>query len=238
MTYDGGKNGSGVYQSIINQIPPHKKYVEPFLGSGAVMRMKLAAGSNIGIDRDTRSVSLVVSILQDQRYQFIIGDGIHWLRDATLSKDDFVYCDPPYLMSVRSTKTRLYRYDIEEKDHVELLNVLKRLMCMVAISGYHNDIYNDMLSSWRTIEIPTVKRNGKRSIEVLWMNYPRPNQLHDYRYIGRNYRERERIKLKIKRWTNKLEHLPILERAAIIDSVLRSNTTDHTDTSGDGSDRK
>ena len=40
MTYPGGKNGAGVYQAIICQIPPHQVYVEPFLGSGAVMRLK------------------------------------------------------------------------------------------------------------------------------------------------------------------------------------------------------
>lgn len=34
MTYKGGKAGAGVYQQIINQIPPHDVYIEPFLGGG------------------------------------------------------------------------------------------------------------------------------------------------------------------------------------------------------------
>jgi hypothetical protein len=34
MTYPGGKGGAGVYQMIINQIPPHRVYIEPFLGGG------------------------------------------------------------------------------------------------------------------------------------------------------------------------------------------------------------
>lgn len=34
-TYPGGKSGAGVYQTIINQMPPHQLYVEPFAG-GAV----------------------------------------------------------------------------------------------------------------------------------------------------------------------------------------------------------
>src|SRR5688572_15356621 len=52
MVYPGGKNGSGVYQTIINLMPPHEVYIEPFLGSGAILRMKRPALRNIGIDRD------------------------------------------------------------------------------------------------------------------------------------------------------------------------------------------
>ena len=30
--------------------------------------------------------------------------------------------------------------------------------------------------------------------EYLWCNYPAPMALHDYRYLGKDFRERERIK--------------------------------------------
>ena len=46
MTYPGGKNGAGEYQRIINHMPPHKTYIEAFLGSGAVMRHKRLAQRN------------------------------------------------------------------------------------------------------------------------------------------------------------------------------------------------
>jgi len=52
LTYFGGKAQEGVYQTIINQIPPHRIYIEPFLGGGAVMRYKRQAEKNIGIDID------------------------------------------------------------------------------------------------------------------------------------------------------------------------------------------
>jgi hypothetical protein len=35
VSYPGGKNGLGVYQAIINRMPPHQVYIEPFLGLGA-----------------------------------------------------------------------------------------------------------------------------------------------------------------------------------------------------------
>ena len=43
MTYPGGKAGAGVWQRIINQMPPHRLYVEPFVGAGAVLRAKRPA---------------------------------------------------------------------------------------------------------------------------------------------------------------------------------------------------
>jgi len=50
--YPGGKSGPGVYHRLINLMPPHETYVEPFLGGGALMRLKLPAAYNIGVDLD------------------------------------------------------------------------------------------------------------------------------------------------------------------------------------------
>jgi DNA adenine methylase len=56
MSYPGGKSGAGVYQQIINQIPPHRVYIEPFLGGGAVLLHKRPAIVSIGIDSDAAVV--------------------------------------------------------------------------------------------------------------------------------------------------------------------------------------
>jgi DNA adenine methylase len=60
-----------------------------------------------------------------------------------------------------------------------------------------------------------VTRRGPRE-ECLWMNYPEPLQLHDYRYLGKDYRERERINRKRKTWRRRLAAMPALERYAIL----------------------
>jgi site-specific DNA-adenine methylase len=57
MSYPGGKNGAGVYQTLINHMPPHTTYIEPFLGSGAIMRLKRPARVNIGIDLDPEVIA-------------------------------------------------------------------------------------------------------------------------------------------------------------------------------------
>jgi hypothetical protein len=55
--------------------------------------------------------------------------------------------------------------------------------------------------------------------ESLWLNFPVPNTLHDYRHLGDDYRERERIKRKIARWKGKFAGMDRLERRAIIAAI-------------------
>ncbi len=50
---------------------------------------------------------------------------------------ELVYADPPYLKSSRKAPGRYrYRYDYEEQDHVQLLEILRRLPCQAMISRY------------------------------------------------------------------------------------------------------
>ena len=50
-------------------------------------------------------------------------------------------------------------------------------------------------------------------------------ELHDYRYLGMNRRERERIKRKKQRFTNKLLNMPALERYAILAAIREAAST-------------
>lgn len=114
---------------------------------------------------------------------------------------------------------KLYRHEYDDADHVRLLDVLAGLPCAVMVSGYDSPIYDSSpLATWRTIEFNAMTRGGI-AIERLWMNYPEPDALHDLRYLGNNFRERERIKRKKARWQAKLAKLDPLERAAIMECL-------------------
>ena len=52
-----------------------------------------------------------------------------------------IYSDPPYLRRTRTSKHR-YRFDYEEADHVELLELLKAVRCQVMVSGYRSALYD------------------------------------------------------------------------------------------------
>ena len=83
---------------------------------------------------------------------------------------------------------------------------------MVAISGYQSSLYSQMLQQWRSIRYNTITRSGKVAVEFLWMNYPEPKELHDYRYLGENFRQRERLKRIRTRWLARLKRMDQLEQ--------------------------
>ncbi len=219
MTYPGGKAGAGVYQQIINRMPPHSVYVEPFLGGGAIMRMKRPARSNIGIEIDADVLYLFVAD-GIPNLELLIGDAVGYLATHDLPDDALVYCDPPYLRQVRRDKAQRYRYEFWTiADHESLLRVLVNLTCQVMISGYWSELYADYLGNWWTHRFNANTRGRTMGEEWLWMNYPPPVELHDYRFLGENYRERERIHRKQKRWAARLARMDVLERQALLSSI-------------------
>jgi DNA adenine methylase len=219
MRYDGGKGAMGVAQWIINQIPPHRVYIEPFLGGGAVLRLKMPARSSIALERDARrAISLWANGHGIPDLRVIHGDAISWLENFKPAGDEFIYCDPPYLFSTRQGGA-VYGFELSDREHKRLLAILRRLDCSIAISGYWSELYARALADWRTSTFLTTKRNHARAEEWLWMNYPEPLALHDYRYLGRNFRERERIKRKKLRWKNRLTKMPLMERQALLATI-------------------
>jgi hypothetical protein len=90
---------------------------------------------------------------------------------------------------------------------------------MVMLSGYWSELYAHELKGWRSISFQSMTHGGFCATEWLWMNYPEPFELHDYSYLGDNFRERERIKRKKDRWVLRLEQMPTLERFAILSII-------------------
>jgi hypothetical protein len=219
MTYPGGKNGSGVYQQIINHMPPHTFYIEPFLGGGAIMRMKKWARSSIGIDADSEVTRQWQNIHTPKGHtlDIVCDDALRWLALRDFTPDTLIYCDPPYLPHTRSNK-KIYKHEMTESDHLRLLEIIKSLKCMVIISGWYSITYAERLKGWSTHSFTAQTRGGRHLKEWIWYNFPPPTELHDYRYLGRNFRERERIKRKKARWLEKLRNMKPLERYALLDA--------------------
>ena len=155
--------------------------------------------------------------MPELQYKLLEMDAIKFLESFDFQGDEFVYCDPPYLHETR-LKKKIYRHEYTKKDHIELLNVISKVPCNVMISGYPSELYNDILRDWIFLEIPGSSHIGKRE-EGVWLNYF-PKSLHDYRFLGDNFRERERIKRKLNRWRSKASALPEFERQLIISSLV------------------
>lgn len=85
------------------------------------------------------------------------------------TSDVFIYADPPYLHGTR--KNYLYRHEMSDTEHEELLKILNKHPGKVLLSGYDNEMYNDMLPGWNKVQKDTRAEGGRKRTETLWMNY-------------------------------------------------------------------
>lgn len=228
--YFGGKGASGTYQTIINHIPPHDIYIELFLGGGSVMRWKKPAPiANLGLDLDSKVIDLWNSVSLPKEFKIISGDALLFLDDSkfrkmlkikSLNVKIFLYLDPPYLMESRKDKHKQYRFEMTREQHIELLQLITKIptrLAMVAISCYKNKLYQEYLKDWNYITFESQTRHGKAT-EYLYMNYDMPRELHDYSFLGSNFRERERIKKTVQRHVARMKRMPVPERNAILEA--------------------
>lgn len=233
--YPGAKNGSGTYQNIINRIPPHDTYIEPFVGSGAIFKNKRLSEFSFISDKNKDVIDQLVmsdffndyeywSHSIQNKYSFKNGDKMVYadvldyrqILDMTrLYKKRFIYLDPPYLKSSRKSQVDIYEFEWTEYDHYNFLDFVKTLGCNVMISCYDNFLYEVELSDWNKYSFTSMTRSGPAT-ETIYMNYESPTKLHDYSFLGDDFTERQRILRKTQRLLNRFENLSILERNKLI----------------------
>lgn len=86
------------------------------------------------------------------------------------------YVDPPYVHDTRysGAKTgRVYRHEMSDQDHEELLKVLLELEGKVIVSGYPSEIYNDFLAKWKRVDTSARISSGRGTdtrTECLWIS--------------------------------------------------------------------
>ena len=92
---------------------------------------------------------------------------------------------------------------------------------LVMVSGYWTRMYAEKLQRWRSIHYEAMTRGGFTATEWLWMNFREPPELHEYTYLGEDFRERERIKRMTKRWVDRLQAMPLLQRQALLAALAQ-----------------
>ena len=163
------------------------------------------------------------SAMVDPKYQFLHQDALPYLTAYPFNGSELVYCDPPYMLETRGDHR--YKFDFTNGQHHQLLSILLALPCRVMISGYWTALYSRKLVGWHKFNFGTTNRAGQRTTEWVWMNFAEPVELHDYRFLGANFRERERIKRKKRRWVAKLKWMPVLERRALLAAIAEAPST-------------
>lgn len=149
---------------------------------------------------------------------FVRADVMEFLKCYQWRGGEMVYLDPPYLHETRRS-AHSYPYELTRPDHRRLLGIAKDAPCNVMISGYPSRLYDRELAGWGREEFKVMTRGHTWATEVLWFNYARPTVLHDVTYVGKDFRERLRIRRKRDRWRARLAKLPALERAVLFEAL-------------------
>ena len=126
MAYDGGKGGAGT-QRIINLMPPHRRYIKPFLGAGGSPspetsgarpeprhrgrpgRYRRAPGRRTSCSHRRGLAGTPLTV--------ICADGMQRLRERRYGIETQVYCDPTYLRTSRTSRRDLYRHELIDANH-------------------------------------------------------------------------------------------------------------------------
>ncbi|MFC4218997.1 hypothetical protein [Flagellimonas marina] len=183
--YFGGKGGSGVYQNIINLIPPHKRFAVPFLGHCGITRNILPATTTLVNDIDPAVIRHWTDYYNSNPFgrnkNGTLDDmwfhNLHWEVFLTYYKfdqsDSFIYWDPPYPKKTRKSNHQ-YTFEMTDDDHVTLLSrLLGFKKAMQAISTYDNPLYQEMLggAGWNKKSFQARTRQGVAT-ETVYFNYP------------------------------------------------------------------
>lgn len=224
--YPGQKKINGVYHKIINNIPAHKFYYELFAGSAAIAKMLLPVSDAIFYlnDINVEQIIKLTSELAKHRVEFFSIDAIKTIgilsRTKQNTEDRFIFLDPPYLHSTRPNSTKLYEYEMSDAQHQEMLLAVLQLKCNCMIIHPKCELYDTILKDWCKVRI-NIRYHNKTSHEILYMNYPAPRTLQTDLFLGNDCWDRQRIQRKSKRWIDRLNKLPELERKLIITNLKK-----------------
>lgn len=81
----------------------------------------------------------------------------------------FMYLDPPYVKSTRSSSTD-YEVEMSDDEHIKFVDRLLQCKCKVLVSGYDHPIYDRLLSKFSKVNFKSPNSQSDAT-ETLWMNY-------------------------------------------------------------------
>ncbi|MCO5760143.1 MAG: hypothetical protein NHG36_01350 [Chromatiaceae bacterium] len=113
-----------------------------------------------------------------------------------------------------------------ERDHVELLALLKCLPSPAILSCYPSAVYDEHLGACmaHTLELQVMNQAGVRT-EKFWFNFT-PARLFWARGAGKNFTDRQRIKRKAENSERRYRNLPPPERLAVHAALMTVEAAD------------
>lgn len=148
------------------------KILEPritFAGKGYQAGFSGSSGTHVGYNKEKYVTNCKIATQLLQKANIYRCDYLNLLLSLNITKDHFIYFDPPY----HNTKTCYNNIN-----HEELIKLINKLNCKWALSGYENELYEKKLKYKnkyifeRNSEIKSSNKGKRISVnEVLWTNY-------------------------------------------------------------------
>lgn len=88
------------------------------------------------------------------------------------SPDTLFYCDPPYPHETRGD-AKAYGYELSDRQHEELAELLNSVRGAVAVSGYRGSVMDRLYRGWHRADADTRICNSSKGerTESVWLNY-------------------------------------------------------------------
>lgn len=215
--YVGNKNINGVYQSIINLIPECSVFCEAFAGSAQLSYIlsSIVPGCKYFLNDINKSIIDNYAFTSATKFNL---DAISFMSYIVNNyyNSSVIFLDPPYHHDSRPNNKSLYEYEMSDMDHIALLNYISGSTLKIILIHPINCIYDSLIDLGWCYKDIRIRYNNKTSNERIYFNYHIPDKLLTYTFIGDNFTDRQRIKRKIDKLTNKLLLLPVRERNALI----------------------
>lgn len=93
------------------------------------------------------------------------------------SSSTLFYCDPPYPHEARGD-SKAYGFELTDRQHEELSDVLHAAKGAVAVSGYTCDLMERLYGDWLRVDAPPHLCNSSKTerVESMWLNYSVPDK--------------------------------------------------------------
>ena len=175
ISYYGGKQE--LAKKIINLIPSHKTYCEPFIGGAAIFFAKPVSKAEIINDINSEVVNFYEVLKHDffaLQAEIECCDALKIIRQND-NGETFFYLDPPYVGACQG------HYDgYSQSDFNELIDLLTKIEGRFLLSSFRNTYLSEASKhyGWSQIELKMnthpsfIPDQHKSKIEVLTANYP------------------------------------------------------------------
>lgn len=205
---------------LVNLIPAHLRYIEPFAGNAACARALRRAPEAVLIERDRRQARRLAVELPAHRV--LCTDAIAWLEKhaPTFGPETVIYADPPYPIEDRRAGRRLYLHELTAADHDRLCRALMATKARVLVSGLPWGRYPHLYGRWHRHEFNVGLRSGRPGVECVWANFADPFPLHDYRYFGADKRRRQDLRRQVTRNLAVFRRMDRHRRAAVLGALV------------------